>query len=74
MTDAALAALPSVLRDVVLTDRRLATARAVPVPVLDDVRRLTELRADHRRRAHYLYGRAPLRGETGPGRPTAARV
>jgi hypothetical protein len=70
----AVAALPSVLRDIVETDRRLAAARAAVLPLLHDVRKLTALRADQRRRAHHLYGRAPLRGETGPGRPTAARA
>lgn len=74
MTDAALAALPSVLRDIVETDRRLAAARAAAVPLFAEVRRMAGLRADQRRRAHHLYGRAPLRGETGPGRPTAARA
>lgn len=72
MTDEALASLPSVLRDVVLSDRKLVAARCADVPSFAEVRRLTTLRADHRRRAHHLYGRAPLRGETGPGRPTAA--
>ncbi|TXN38984.1 hypothetical protein FV232_00915 [Methylobacterium sp. WL30] len=70
--------LPEMLRDIVVTDRKLdaarAAVRAAAVPMIADIRRLAGLRADQVRRARHLYGRAPLRGENGPGRPTSARA
>lgn len=75
------ARLPALLRDIVDHDRHTAAiARAIPVArVIDiglgaEIRRRREVRASMSEGARHLYGRAPLRGDTGPGRPTAARA
>lgn len=72
------ARLPALLRDIVDHDRKRRTVAGMiaanPVLSIDWGRRLRqmgEIRASLTDGARHLYGRAPLRGDTGPGRPTA---
>ncbi|GJE45450.1 hypothetical protein [Methylobacterium soli] len=84
MTEAQLARLPGILREIVDCDRRIAAARApLSNPVvagsavggpIAELHRLRSLRRELSARAAGLYGRAPLRGDPGPGRPTSARA
>ena len=69
------------LRDIVDHDRRTVTIRDElarrPVVDIDTglmLRNRAEVRKDLSGKAAYLYGRKPLRGDTGPGRPTSARA
>lgn len=75
------ARLPALLRDIVDHDRKSAQLAdelfATPVSrihVAHLIRVRRETRAEMTAGARHLYGRAPLRGDTGPGRPTAARA
>jgi len=82
VTDAQHANLPGILQEIVDCDRQIEAARAplsgavtrlaeVREP-LATLRRLRGLRRELSAGAAGLYGRRPLRGENGPGRPTAA--
>lgn len=75
------AQLPGLLRDIVDIDRRIVAQRATmstAVPTTPDMWRQAQMlrgeRARLRESARHLYGRVPLRGDTGPGRPTAVRA
>ncbi|MGF3026529.1 hypothetical protein ACQVP2_27360 [Methylobacterium aquaticum] len=75
------ARLPALLRDIVDHDRQDAGIREflAAEPVVSNfefqtLRRRRRVRQELRVGARHLYGRAPLRGDTGPGRPTAARA
>lgn len=79
MTDAQHARLPGILRDIVDCDRRIAALRrglaglsVVPFYQAKPLAGLRRMRREMSGQAAGLYGRAPLRGDTGPGRPTAA--
>ena len=78
MTDAQRARLPGPLRDIVDFDRdtsladHLAGSQVVHISRARLVLERRELGASLRQAAHHLFGRTPLRGDTGPGRPTAA--
>lgn len=79
MTSDQHARLPTILRDIVDCDRRIAAARRTLVGLavvhIGDAAPLRGLRRMRREMSHQaagLYGRTPLRGDTGPGRPTAA--
>ncbi|MGA4550586.1 hypothetical protein [Methylorubrum aminovorans] len=82
MLDAAqLARVPGILREIVILDRAIASLadHLAGAPVVDvswghEVRRVRSLRRELTGKARGLYGTAPLRGDTGPGRPTAARA
>ncbi len=72
------ARLPGILRDIVDHDRQDATIREflAAEPVVSNfefqtLRRRRRVRQELRVAARQLYGRMPLRGDTGPGRPTA---
>ncbi|MGX7707989.1 hypothetical protein [Methylobacterium sp. Gmos1] len=73
--------LPTLLRDIVDHDRHTAAiarairaTRVIHISFGTEVRRRREVRASMSESARHLYGRVPLRGDTGPGRPTAARA
>lgn len=74
--------LPELLREIVVLDRRIAALRAdivsasvaLDMPVRAVWAELRERRNTLRREAKNQYGRVPLRGDTGPGRPTSARA
>ncbi len=75
------ARLPALLRDIVDHDRKaarladlIASAPAPTIGVAKLIRQYREVRTSLTEGARHLYGRAPLRGDTGPGRPTAARA
>lgn len=81
MTPDQIERLPRLLREIVETDRRIGDARgvitaatAVPRAMWLEAKELRERRARLRAEARNQYGRVPLRGDTGPGRPTAARA
>lgn len=76
-----LARVPGILREIVVLDRQIAglADHLAGAPVVDvswghEVRRVRSLRRELTGKARGLYGKAPLRGDTGPGRPTAARA
>lgn len=78
MTDEQRARVPGILRDILDLDRqiaafrgRLALSPAVPLALGHEARRLRKLRGEMSAAARHLYGRAPLRGDTGPGRAVA---
>lgn len=78
MTEAQRARLPGPLRDIVDFDRQVEafrrerlSATVLPIEVGDRVRWNAGVRASMREAARHLYGCVPLRGDTGPGRPTA---
>ena len=75
------AQLPGLLRDIVDLDRRIITQRvamSTAVPTTPAMWRQAQMLRSERSRlresARNFYGRVPLRGDTGPGRPTAARA
>lgn len=82
MLDAAqLARVPGILREIVVLDREIAglADHLAGSPVVHmswghEVRRVRALRRELTGKARGLYGKAPLRGDTGPGRPTSARA
>ena len=64
--------LPELLRDIVDIDRDMADlARSSDLADVVTFRALRDRRAELREAAHRIYGSAPIRGENGPGRPTA---
>ncbi|WP_298967728.1 hypothetical protein [uncultured Methylobacterium sp.] len=78
LTDAQYARVPGILREIVDHDRDTASiAEAIAfVGVIDigrgqNIRQRRAARAELSAKASGLYGRVPLRGDTGPGRPTA---
>lgn len=78
MTDEQVARVPGILREILFLDRKIAGFRndlasvpVLPISLGSRVRELRGLRRELSDRARFLYGRAPLRGDTGPGRPTA---
>ncbi|GLS44378.1 hypothetical protein [Methylobacterium brachythecii] len=78
MTDEQRARVPGILREIIDLDRkigafrdRVAAAPVLPMKIGNEARRLRRLRDELTAGARQLYGRAPLRGDTGPGRPTA---
>lgn len=75
LTDEQFARLPDpVLQDIVLADRRFDVVRSEKIVPIKAARFVREMRAERDAMtagAHRLYGRAPLKGENGPGRSTA---
>ena len=75
MTNAQHELLPSMLREIIDLDRRIAACRA-QMPSSQAAWRamhgLRGTRARMRDAARARYGSVPLRGDSGPSRPTAA--
>lgn len=69
--------LPQLFRWIIDADRTRAALVAGPVVSIcagHDLRVARKERDDLRRIAHELYGKAPIKGENGPGTPIALRA